>query len=65
MFFTVLDHFDVLMSKKTFKKIKKNIILMCFEMKNTLKSNSNHPLKHALMTNCHIFIMVFLLHLAN
>jgi hypothetical protein len=37
-----LDHFDVLMSKNNFKKIKKYIILMCFRMKNTLKSNNYH-----------------------
>ena len=32
--------------KNNFKKIKKNIILMCFEMKNTLKSNYYHTSKH-------------------
>ena len=37
------DHFDVLMSKIIFLK---NIILMCFEMKSTLKSNQCHTLKH-------------------
>jgi len=32
--------------KNKFKKIKKNIILMHFGMKNILKSNHNHTLKH-------------------
>jgi len=32
--------------KNNFKKIKKNIILMCFEMKNTLKNNHYHIPKH-------------------
>jgi len=35
------DHFDVLMSKIIF--LKKNIILICFKMKNTLKSNRYLP----------------------
>jgi len=36
-------HFDVLMSKIIFKK---NIILMCFGIKNTLKSNCYYTSKH-------------------
>jgi hypothetical protein len=39
------NHFDADV-KNNFKKIKKNIILMCFGMKNTLKSNGYHTLKH-------------------
>jgi hypothetical protein len=38
-----LDYFDVLISKMIFKK---NIILMHFRVKNTLKNNFNHTLKH-------------------
>jgi hypothetical protein len=40
------NHFDVLMSKIIFKNNKK-IILMHFQIKNTLKINRNHTLKHA------------------
>jgi hypothetical protein len=36
------DHFDALISKIIFKKIKKYIILMHFQVKSTLKSNHNH-----------------------
>ena len=42
-----LDHFDVLMSKIIFKKWK-NIILMYFGTKNTLKSYRNRTPKRAL-----------------
>ena len=45
MFLMFSDYFDMLMSKKILK-IKKNIILMCFGMKNTLKSNHYHTPKH-------------------
>jgi hypothetical protein len=41
------DYFDVLISKIILKN-KKYIILMCFEVKNTLKSNHYHTLKHQL-----------------
>ena len=34
--------------KNIFFKIKKNIILMYFQVKNTLKRNCNHTLKHTL-----------------
>jgi hypothetical protein len=37
-----LDYFNVLMSNNNFLKIKKNIILMHFQVKNTLKNNRNH-----------------------
>ena len=52
------DHFDMLMFKIIFKKIKK-IILICFEMKNTLKGKKfpsmniflpNHPSIHVTIT---------------
>ena len=36
-----LDYFDVLMSTINFKN-KKNIILIYFQTKNTLKNNYNH-----------------------
>jgi hypothetical protein len=39
-----LDHFDALMSKIIFKKYKK-IILIYFQVKNTLKNNCNLTLK--------------------
>jgi len=39
-----INYFDVLMSKIIF--FKKKIILMCFKMKNTLKSNCYHTLKY-------------------
>ena len=39
------NHFNVLMSKIIFLK-NKIIILMYFRMKNTLKTNSYHTLKH-------------------
>ena len=42
-----LDHFDVLMSKIIFKKLK-NIILIYFGMKSTLKSYRNRTPKQAL-----------------
>ena len=41
MFLVFSNHFDVLISKITFKK-SKNIIGMHFDMKNYLKSNRNH-----------------------
>jgi hypothetical protein len=40
-FFNVLNRFDALILKIIFLKIKKNIILMHFGMKNTLKNNQN------------------------
>jgi hypothetical protein len=45
-FFYVLDRLDALISIIIF--FKKNIILMHFSMKNTLKSNRNHIPKQAL-----------------
>jgi hypothetical protein len=45
-FFYVLDRFDALILKIIF--LKKNIILMHFGMKNTLKSNRNYTPKQAL-----------------
>jgi hypothetical protein len=36
----------MLISKLILKKIKKNIILMCFGMKSTLKSNYYHTSKY-------------------
>ena len=38
MFFYILNYFDALILKIIFKKIK-NIILIYFNMKNTLKNN--------------------------
>jgi len=46
MFLIFLYYFDVLMSKINFKKIKKNIILMHFQVKSILKNNRNHIPKH-------------------
>ena len=46
MFLMFSDYFDVLMSKKIFKN-KKNIILICFRIKNTLKSNRYRILKYS------------------
>jgi hypothetical protein len=40
-------HFDVLMSKIILKK-QKNIILICFGMKNIFKNNHYHISKHPL-----------------
>jgi hypothetical protein len=40
-----LDRFDALISKIIFKKYK-NIILIHFSIKNTLKNNYNHTSKH-------------------
>jgi hypothetical protein len=40
-----LDRFNVLILKIKFKKNKKNIILMHFQMKNTLKNNLYHTSK--------------------
>jgi hypothetical protein len=48
IFLMFLDRFDVLMSKIIFFK-KKNIILMHFHAKNTLKRNCYHTLKHPLL----------------
>jgi hypothetical protein len=45
-----LDHFDALISKIIFKN-KKNIILIYFRVKSTLKNNRNHISKHALFGN--------------
>jgi hypothetical protein len=44
MFIVFSNHFDALMSKIIFKN-KKNIILMHFGMKNSLKNNNKHPRK--------------------
>jgi hypothetical protein len=49
-FLCVLDHIDMLISK-IISKNKKNIILMDFSMKNTLKSNRNHTPKQAASLN--------------
>ena len=46
--FVFLDHFNVLMSKIIFKKLKKYIILMYFRVKNTLKNNRYHNSKYFL-----------------
>jgi hypothetical protein len=46
--------------KNNFKKNKKKIILMHFQVKNTLKSNRNHTSKHKC---CQIFYTCFLLHI--
>jgi hypothetical protein len=46
--FVFLDHFNVLMSKIIFKKLKKYIILMYFRVKNTLKNNRYHNSKYSL-----------------
>jgi hypothetical protein len=45
-----LDYFDMLISKIIFKN-KKNIILIHFQIKNTLKNNHNYISKHATMDN--------------
>jgi hypothetical protein len=45
MFLIFSNHFDVLISKIIF--FKKNIILMCFGMKSTLKINHYYTLKHS------------------
>jgi hypothetical protein len=47
IFLVFLDYFDALISKMIFKKIKKNIILIYFLKKNTLKNNRNHTPKQA------------------
>jgi len=39
------DHFDVHQSKMIFKN-KKNIILIYFQIKNTLKNNHNYTFKY-------------------
>ena len=44
IFFCVLDLFGALISKIILKK--KNVILIHFDTKNTLKSNRNHTPKH-------------------
>ena len=44
-----LDYFDMLISKIIFKN-KKNIILIHFQIKNTLKNNHNYISKHARTT---------------
>ena len=45
MFLIFSNNFDVLISKIIFKN-KKNIILMCFEIKNTLKNNHYYIFKY-------------------
>jgi hypothetical protein len=47
MFLVFSNHFDVLMSKMIFKKLK-NIIDMYFGTKSYLKSNRNHTAKQTL-----------------
>jgi hypothetical protein len=47
IFFVFLDYFYALISKIIFKN-KKNIILIYFWVKNILKNNRNHTLKHVL-----------------
>jgi len=49
-FFMLLDHFNELVSKMIFLKMKKNTILMHFRAKSILKSNRYHTLKHHLQT---------------
>jgi len=52
------NHFDVLMSKIILKKIKKNIILMCFEMKNTLKTQpQSHSQTHSSLSKSLICVL--------
>jgi len=46
--FLFSDHFDALILKLIFKKLKK-IILMHFQIKNTLKNNHNHTFNRLLM----------------
>ena len=46
--FVFLNHFDVLMLKIIFKKLKKYIILMHFRVKNTLKNNRYYNSKYSL-----------------
>jgi len=48
-------HFDVLMSKINFLKLK-NIILMCFEMKIFLKNNNYYTFKHTRNVGIEIII---------
>jgi hypothetical protein len=43
-----LDHFDAPTSKIFFFKMKKNIILIHFQIKNTLKNKPNYTSKHVL-----------------
>jgi hypothetical protein len=45
MFLIFSDNFDVLILKIIFKN-KKNIILMCFKIKNTLKNNCYYIFKY-------------------
>jgi hypothetical protein len=52
-----LDRFDVMMSKIIFKKWK-NIIDMYFGMKNYLKSNHYHTVKHALRYSLATFLVI-------
>jgi hypothetical protein len=46
MFLIFSNNFDVLISKIIFKN-KKNIILMCFEIKYTLKNNHYYIFKYS------------------
>ena len=46
--FVFLDHFDILMSKIIFKKLKKYIILIHFRVKITLKNNRYHNSKYSM-----------------
>jgi len=46
----ILNRFNMFMSKINFKN-KKNIILIYFKIKNTLKYNNYHNFKHYLSVN--------------
>jgi hypothetical protein len=48
-----LDHFDVLMSKIIFF-LKKNIILMYFEIKSILKNNRGYNPKYPWISRLHL-----------
>jgi hypothetical protein len=60
-----LDRFDALILKKQTKN-KKNIILMYFSMKNTLKSNHNNTLTRLLIRDkiwVNLFLFLFLFYI--
>jgi hypothetical protein len=46
IFLVFSDYFDALISKIILKNNNNIIILMHFQVKNTMKSNRNHVLKH-------------------
>ena len=52
MFLAFSNHFDVLISKIIFKKLK-TIIDIYFNMKSYLKSNHNHTAKQAQVPTIH------------